>query len=134
MKRIPPALTYTVLRLLTFIVPLAILLLLGFNEWFSAIIAAIIGFAFSLIFLQRSRAQVSTAIHNKRTGADADEPHEVPTDEEAEDDVVDHVIEHDTVEDAADEDDTASDDTPPNAESGSVDPAARAHVNDEPSP
>ncbi|PFG29401.1 DUF4229 domain-containing protein [Paramicrobacterium agarici] len=90
MKRIPPAVTYTILRLLTFFVPLAILLLLGFNEWFSAIVAALIGFAVSLIFLRRSRDQVSEAIHSKRTGADAAKPHETPTDEEAEDDVVDH--------------------------------------------
>ncbi|QPZ38830.1 DUF4229 domain-containing protein [Paramicrobacterium chengjingii] len=90
MKRIPAAVTYTVLRLLTFIVPLAILLLLGFNEWFSAIVAALIGFAISLIFLRHPREQVAVAIHNKRTGADSDKPHETPTDEEAEDDVVEH--------------------------------------------
>ncbi|WP_166982556.1 DUF4229 domain-containing protein [Paramicrobacterium fandaimingii] len=89
MKRIPPAVIYTILRLLTFFVPLAILLLLGFNEWFSAIVAALIGFAISLIFLRRPREQVAVAIHNKRTGADAG-PHETPTDEEAEDEVIEH--------------------------------------------
>lgn len=88
-KRIPPAVTYTILRLLTFFVPLAILLLLGFNEWFSAIIAALIGFAVSLVFLRRSREQVATAIYRKRTGAD--EPtHDGSSDEDVEDDIVEH--------------------------------------------
>lgn len=88
-KRIPPAVTYTILRLLTFFVPLAILLLLGFNEWFSAIIAALIGFAVSLVFLRRSREQVATAIYRKRTGAN-EPPHDGSSDEDVEDDIVEH--------------------------------------------
>ncbi|MCW4456943.1 DUF4229 domain-containing protein [Microbacterium sp. MPKO10] len=151
MKRIPPALTYTILRLLAFIVPLVILLFLGFNEWFSAIIAAIIGFAFSLIFLQRSRERVAVAIHDRRTGADAAEPHETPTDEEAEDDVIEHggtdgagaddeenrpADAPDTAgssDEAAPQDGTASDVAPSDAESRPTDAATRSHLNDDPS-
>lgn len=76
--------SYTVLRLLAFIVPLAILLILGFNEWFSAIIAALVGFAVSLIFLRHSREKVSSALYQKRHGGAASaEPG--TSDEEAED-------------------------------------------------
>ncbi|SEB47610.1 Protein of unknown function [Paramicrobacterium humi] len=84
MSRIPPAVSYTVLRLLAFIVPLVILLLLGFNEWYSAIIAALVGFAVSLIFLRRSREKVSHSLYEKRHGTPEHHP-DAPSDEDVED-------------------------------------------------
>lgn len=66
MKRIPSWLTYTVLRLLVFAVPLAILLLLGVVWWASVIAAALIGLCLSYIFLSRPRNAVSSDLYAVR--------------------------------------------------------------------
>ena len=68
MKSIPPVVTYTVLRLLAFAVPLAVLLLLGFEPWIAAILAAIIGLSLSYIVLRRPREQVASSLYERRHG------------------------------------------------------------------
>jgi len=70
-------LTYTVLRLLAFLVPLGILwLLFPAMPWLAALLAAAIGMSLSIIFLRNPRAGVSTRIHearaSKRERSDAD--------------------------------------------------------------
>jgi hypothetical protein len=65
-KRIPSWLTYTVLRLLVFAIPLAVLLLLGVVWWISVIAAALIGLCLSYIFLSRPRNAVSTELYDVR--------------------------------------------------------------------
>ena len=66
MKRIPSWLTYTVLRLLMFAVPLVVLLLLDVVWWLAVIAAALIGLCLSYIFLGRSRNAVSTDLYRAR--------------------------------------------------------------------
>lgn len=80
MKRIPSWLTYTVLRLLVFAVPLAVLLLVGLVWWASVIAAALIGLCLSYIFLSRPRNAVSsdlyTARHRDKPATSADDDDE----------------------------------------------------------
>ncbi|MEN0084549.1 MAG: DUF4229 domain-containing protein [Leifsonia sp.] len=66
MKRIPSWITYTVLRLLVFAVPLAILLLVGVVWWLAVIAAALIGLCLSYIFLSRPRNAVSSDLYAVR--------------------------------------------------------------------
>ncbi|MFP3467365.1 DUF4229 domain-containing protein [Leifsonia sp. SIMBA_070] len=66
MKRIPSWITYSVLRLLVFAVPLAILLVLGVVWWLSVIAAALIGLCLSYIFLSRPRNAVSSDLYAVR--------------------------------------------------------------------
>lgn len=69
--KIPPLLTYSVLRLLAFLVPLAILL--GFFPifrefwWLAVLFAALIGVSISLIFLRAPLTAASTELHERRT-------------------------------------------------------------------
>lgn len=67
MKKYPAWLPYTVLRLVSFIVPLAVLLALGVEGWISALVAAVIGLCVSYIFFARSRNAVAAQIHTART-------------------------------------------------------------------
>ncbi|MET0933829.1 MAG: DUF4229 domain-containing protein [Mycetocola sp.] len=69
MKRIPPVVYYSVLRLLTFAVPLTILLLLGIEPWIATVLAALIGLSVSDIFLQTPREAVSRDLYTLRHGA-----------------------------------------------------------------
>lgn len=55
------------MRLVSFIVPLSVLLALGVEGWLSALIAAIIGICVSYIFFTRSRSAVAAQIHAART-------------------------------------------------------------------
>ena len=66
MKRIPSWITYSVLRLLVFVVPLVILLLLGVVWWLAVIAAALIGLCLSYIFLSRPRNAVSSDLYAVR--------------------------------------------------------------------
>ena len=85
MKRIPSWLYYTVLRLLVFAIPLAILLILGIVWWASVIAAALIGLCLSYIFLSRPRNAVSSDLYEIRH---REKP--IPSeDDEVEDAVVD---------------------------------------------
>lgn len=66
MKRIPSWLTYSVLRLLLFAIPLAVLLLVGIVWWFAVIAAALIGLCLSYIFLRGPRHAVATDLYAVR--------------------------------------------------------------------
>ncbi len=65
-----PLLVYTVLRLLAFLVPLAILWFFFpiFREfwWLAAIFAALIGASISLLFLRAPLTGASTQLHERR--------------------------------------------------------------------
>ena len=81
--KLPPALVYTVLRLLAFLVPFGILMLFPiFREfyWLAAIFAALIGLSLSLLFLRRPLADITTGLAARRT-----ERSVAHTDEQAED-------------------------------------------------
>jgi hypothetical protein len=80
-------LLYTVLRLLTFFVPLTVLLLAGVEGWIAAVVSAVFGLAFSFIFLRGPRDTVSTALYEARHPAG---PVEHP-DEDSEDAVLDNL-------------------------------------------
>jgi hypothetical protein len=84
-KGIPSWVTYTVLRLLLFVVPLVILLLLGVEAWVSVVAAALIGLCLSYILLRRPREAVSRDLYEVRH---RDKP-VVSADDEAEDSAVD---------------------------------------------
>lgn len=74
--KLPPLLVYTVLRLLAFIVPLAILWLFPiFREywWLAALFAALIGMSISLLFLRAPLSRASRDIYAKRHGSRDDE-------------------------------------------------------------
>lgn len=77
------ALVYTVLRLLFFLVPFGLLMLLPIGReyyWLSAVFAALIGLSLSLIFLRRPLDDVTTSLAARRAEAKRN-----PTDEEVED-------------------------------------------------
>lgn len=80
-KRIPPVVSYSVLRLLTFAVPLALLLVLGIEPWIATVLAALIGLSVSYIFLRRPREAVSRELYELRHGSKT----QVSEDENAED-------------------------------------------------
>jgi L-lactate permease len=61
-KRIPAWLSYTLLRLVFFIVPFVVLWWCGFEPWISAILAAVIALSLSIIFLSKFRNATSTSI------------------------------------------------------------------------
>nr|WP_218848294.1 DUF4229 domain-containing protein [Microbacterium esteraromaticum] len=73
----PPLLVYTVLRLLAFIVPLAIMWLFFpiFREfwWLAALFSALIGMSISLLFLRAPLSNASRQIYEKRNRATSDE-------------------------------------------------------------
>ncbi len=63
------ALRYTVLRLLAFLVPFGLLMLLPvFQElpWLAAVFAALIGLSLSLLFLRRPLADVTSELAERR--------------------------------------------------------------------
>lgn len=75
------ALLYTVLRLLAFLVPFGILMLLPIFQalpWLAAIFAALIGLSLSLLFLRRPLTSVTSELAERRarsprrSGADRD--------------------------------------------------------------
>jgi len=65
-KKIPAWLSYSLLRLAAFAVPLVILLWLGLDPWIAAVVAAIIGVCVSYIFFASWRSQVSAEIYDAR--------------------------------------------------------------------
>lgn len=70
-----PWVRYLVLRLGTFAVILAILLVLRFDPYFSSIIAAVLALSISLIFFSHQRDDVSKSIYesrNKKNDSDSD--------------------------------------------------------------
>lgn len=60
-----PWLSYSILRLGLFAVPFGLLLAFDFNPYFSAIIAASISFALSLVFLDKQRRAMSEQVVKK---------------------------------------------------------------------
>jgi hypothetical protein len=66
MKFVPPWLYYSVLRVLMFAVPLAILLSLGFWPWAAAVIAALLGLCLSYLLLGKSRESVARDLYRAR--------------------------------------------------------------------
>ena len=66
-KAFPPWVTYSVLRLLLFVIPLAIMLILGVFWVIAVVAAAIIGLALSYILLRRPRDAVARDLHDIRT-------------------------------------------------------------------
>ena len=85
MKAVPAWLLFTVLRVLMFVVPFVILLVLGIEGWLAAVLAAIIGLCLSYIFLRNPRNSVSRDLYEVRHRAK--EP--VHPDAESEDAAVD---------------------------------------------
>lgn len=57
---------YTVLRLLFFAVPFAVLYVLGIWPWLAAVFAALIGVSLSIIFLSNPRNTASASIYDWR--------------------------------------------------------------------
>lgn len=83
--KLPPLLVYTVLRLLAFLVPLAVMWLFFpiFREywWLAALFAALIGMSISLLFLRAPLSQASRELYEKRAAS----PGKSETDEDVED-------------------------------------------------
>ncbi len=71
-----PWVKYTLIRLGSFIVLTSILTSVGFDWVFAVMVAAVLSFAFSLIFLNKMRDQMSSGVYkriNKGAGAPDDE-------------------------------------------------------------
>jgi MFS superfamily sulfate permease-like transporter len=71
-----PWVKYTLIRLGSFIVLTSILTSVGFDWVFAVMVAAVLSFAFSLIFLNKMRDQLSSGVYkriNKGAGAPDDE-------------------------------------------------------------
>jgi len=66
MKALPAWLVFTVLRVLTFVVPFILLLLLGIPGWLSALLSAVIGLCLSYIFLRKPRESVARGLYEVR--------------------------------------------------------------------
>lgn len=66
MNAIPVWLRYTLLRVLLFAAPLAVLLIAGVTPWIAVLVAALFGFSASLIFLRREREQLATDLYAAR--------------------------------------------------------------------
>ncbi len=66
MKGIPSWVTYTVLRLVVFAVPLVILLLLHVQAWIAVVAAALIGLCLSYVLLRRPREAVARDLYAVR--------------------------------------------------------------------
>jgi hypothetical protein len=77
--------TFTVVRLLAFFVPLLALLFIQVNPWIATLIAAVIGLCVSYIFLRRPREEVARELYEVRH---AEKP-VVREDDEAEDAALD---------------------------------------------
>lgn len=77
MKKLPPLLVYSVLRLLAFLVPLAIMWSFFpiFQEfwWLAVLFATLIGMSVSLLFLRAPLSDASREIYSRRNRIDADE-------------------------------------------------------------
>lgn len=79
--RVREVLLFTVLRILLFAAPFGILLLLGIDWWWAALIAAVVGFCLSYILLRPQRDAVASRLVAARS-APATQPR---SDEDAED-------------------------------------------------
>ena len=75
--------TYTVLRLVLFAVPLVVVYLLGGNIVIAAVAAAVIGVCLSVILLHRQRTEVAAELEARLSARRANRT--LPTDEDVED-------------------------------------------------
>ena len=85
MKSVPVWVYYSVLRVLMFAVPLGVLLSMQIKWWIAALVAALIGFCLSYIFLRKSRENMSRELYEARHRDKAT----VATDDASEDAAVD---------------------------------------------
>lgn len=87
MKKSAPFLVYTVLRLLAFLVPLAILWFFFpiFREywWLAAIFAALIGVSISMLFLRAPLTDASTRLVERRESRNTAEQADADAEDEA---------------------------------------------------
>ncbi|MEV8249360.1 DUF4229 domain-containing protein [Microbacterium sp. NPDC076768] len=92
MKKPAPFLVYTVLRLLAFLVPLAVLWFFFpiFREfwWLAAIFAALIGASISMLFLRAPLTDASTRLHERREMRASGESADADAEDQAIDDSV----------------------------------------------
>jgi hypothetical protein len=75
-KAVPSWVYFSIVRLLVFVVPLVLLILVDIEWWVAALVAATIGVCVSYIFLSGPRAQLAADIdkmRHKSTAHDADE-------------------------------------------------------------
>jgi Protein of unknown function (DUF4229) len=71
MKAVPAWLYFSVLRVLMFVVPLVVLLVLRIDPWVSTLLAAVIGLCLSYIFLRKPRENVARELYAARNRAAA---------------------------------------------------------------
>ena len=91
MRSAPTWLRYTLLRVLLFAAPLAVLLIAGVDPWISVIVAALFGFSASLVFLRGMRERLAEELYAARHR----EQPVVRDDDQAEDAAVDAASEAD---------------------------------------
>ncbi len=87
-----PAILYSVLRLLMFLVPFGLMMLLPiFQEfyWLAAIFAALIGVSLSVIFLRRPLAAATAGLPARGEGRHRHTPGAADADAETEDAILD---------------------------------------------
>ncbi|PPL14627.1 DUF4229 domain-containing protein [Microterricola pindariensis] len=77
--------TFTVVRLLAFFVPLIVLLFIQVNPWIATVLAAVIGLCVSFIFFRKPRESVARELYEVRHAEKAP----VREDDEVEDAVLD---------------------------------------------
>lgn len=87
-RRLPRWLPYTALRILFFLVPLVLTFGFSANVDVAAIVAAIVGFCLSLIFLNRQRIDLAGELAARRRAGPA--AARADSDEAAEDAALDH--------------------------------------------
>lgn len=91
--KLPPILVYSVLRLLAFLVPLAIMWLffpvMRQYWWLTAIFAALIGMSLSILFLRRPLSETSAEMYRRRDARRASRSSSAAQDADAEDAALD---------------------------------------------
>jgi hypothetical protein len=91
--KLPPILVYSVLRLLAFLVPLAIMWfffpIMREYWWLTAIFAALIGMSLSILFLRRPLSETSAGIHQRREARGTTRQSTAAVDADAEDAAID---------------------------------------------
>ncbi|MGM7671503.1 DUF4229 domain-containing protein [Microbacterium sp. A93] len=93
--KLPPILVYSVLRLLAFLVPLAIMWfffpIMRELWWLTAIFAALIGMSISILFLRTPLSGASSKMHERSEARDAaGKRNAAARDADAEDAVIDN--------------------------------------------
>jgi hypothetical protein len=66
MKAVPAWVYFSVLRVLMFVVPLVVLVVLGIEPWVATLLAAVIGLCLSYIFLRKPRESVARDLYAAR--------------------------------------------------------------------